>query len=130
MDKAGLKSIPLFASLKKKDLESVARYADEIDVGEGVVLARQGDFAYEFFIIEAGTARVTVSGEHRRDLGPGEFFGEIGLLETERRTATVEAISPMSLIVMTRRSFRDMEREHPGLATQVRAVIKERIGSS
>ena len=129
MDKARLRSVPLFESLNRKELDKVAQYADEIDVREGTMLVRQGEFAYEFFIIEEGNAAVTVDGEHRRELGPGDFFGEIALLESERRTASVEAASPMVLIVMTRSSFRQIEREHPGVADQIRAAISERLGA-
>lgn len=129
MDKAKLKSVPLFDSLSNRELERVAQHADEIDIRKGTMLARQGEFAYEFFIIEEGTARVTVDGGHRRDLGPGDFFGEIGLLESERRTASVEAATAMILIVITRSSFRQVEREYPGVAEQIRATIRERLGS-
>ena len=129
MDKVKLKSVPLFDSLSNRELERVAQHADEIDIREGTMLARQGEFAYEFFIIEEGTARVTVDGEHRADLGPGDFFGEIGLVESERRTASVEAATAMVLIVITRSSFRQVEREYPGVAQQIRAAIRERLAS-
>jgi CRP/FNR family cyclic AMP-dependent transcriptional regulator len=129
MDKSKLKSVPLFDSLSNRELDRVAQQADEIDIREGTTLARQGEFAYEFFIIEEGTARVTVDGEHRADLGPGDFFGEIGLVESERRTASVEAATAMVLIVITRSSFRQVEREYPGVAQQIRAAIRERLAS-
>ena len=94
----------------------------------GTRLATQGDFAYEFFVIEDGTAEITRDGKRLdADLGPGDFFGEIGLLESERRTATVTATSPMTLVVMTGWDFRALERELPQVSAEVRAAIKERM---
>lgn len=127
MQEDKLKSVPLFATLSKKDLKQLARFTDEIDVPEGKALARQGEFAYEFFVIQDGNAEVTQDGTKVRDLGPGDFFGEIGLLESERRTASVVAQSPMSLIVMAGWDFRSLEREMPELATKIRAAIGERL---
>jgi CRP/FNR family transcriptional regulator, cyclic AMP receptor protein len=122
-----LKSVPLFASLSKKELSKLARFTDGVDVPEGKRLARQGDFAYEFFAIREGSAEVTRDGRKVADLGPGDFFGEIGLLETERRTATVVATSPMSLIVMAGWDFRGLEKDMPALAGKVREVIRQRL---
>jgi CRP/FNR family transcriptional regulator, cyclic AMP receptor protein len=91
------------------------------------VLAEQGQFAYEFFVIEQGTAEVTKDGRVLAQLGPDDFFGEIGLVESERRTATVVAKSPMELIVIFGPNFRRLERELPELAAQIRAAIRERL---
>jgi len=122
-----LKSIPLFAGLSHRDLENVARFADEVEVAAGRTLAEEGDFAYEFFVIEQGTAEVTKDGKVLATLGPDDFFGEIGLVESERRTATVVATSPMELIVIFGPNFRRLERELPELATQIRRAIRERL---
>jgi CRP-like cAMP-binding protein len=127
MDVARLESIPLFAPLSDDEREEIARRSDEVDVPEGRELASQGDFAYEFFVIEDGTAAVTKDGERLAELGPDDFFGEIGLLESERRTATVTATSPMSLIVMFGPDFRDLERRMPELAEQIRKAIRDRL---
>jgi CRP/FNR family cyclic AMP-dependent transcriptional regulator len=70
-----------------------------------------------------------VDGESRRDLGAGDFFGEIGLLESERRTATVVAKTPMKLIVITRSGFRSIERDMPQVAERVRAEIQSRLAA-
>jgi CRP-like cAMP-binding protein len=129
LDEASLKSVPLFESLGRKELRRVAQSADEVEVPEGKHLADQGAFAYEFFVIEEGTAEVTVDGERRGDLGPGDFFGEIGLLKSERRTATVVAQSPMRLIVMTRSGFRSIERDMPHVAEQVESAIESRLAA-
>ena len=88
MDPRDVQSIPLFAGLSKDDQKVVAQYADEVDVDAGTVLAQEGRLAYEFFAIREGTAEVTLDGRHAATLGPGDFFGEIGLLAGERRVAT------------------------------------------
>lgn len=126
MNPARLKSIPLFASLTEKDRDKVARWADEVDLPEGQVLAKEGEFAYEFFVIEDGSVHVTQEGRDIRDMGSGEFFGEIALDKDIRRTATVVTTSPVKAIVMTRRDFKSMEREMPEVCAQIKEAIKER----
>ena len=129
MDEKRLKGVPLFESLGKRERKVLAQRADEVDVPEGKHLAREGTFAYEFFVIEAGTAEVIQDGRRIRELGAGDFFGEIGLLESERRTASVIATSPMRLIVLTGPNFRAMQREAPDVAEQVRRTIEERLAA-
>jgi CRP/FNR family transcriptional regulator, cyclic AMP receptor protein len=127
VDAARLKSIPLFAQLSDRERADVARFADEVSVPARKTLAEEGEFAYEFFVIEQGTAEVTKDGRVLAQLGPEDFFGEIGLVEAERRTATVVAKSPMELIVIFGPNFRRLERELPELATQIRTAIRERL---
>lgn len=126
MDAKRLESVPLFADLSKHDREQVARWADEVDVREGTHLVDQGDFPYEFFVIEEGTAEVTRDGQHVAELGPGEFFGEMALLEEHRRTASVVSTSPMRLIVMHARDFHALADEMPEVADRIWAVLKVR----
>ena len=121
-----LRDVPFFSGLKKKDLEAVAQQTDELDVPPGKVLARQGDVGHEFFVIQEGTAEVTRDGHKLGELGPGDFFGELALLQEDRRTATVTATSPMTLIVMTRQSFRGMDQSMPSIHAGVRAAIEQR----
>lgn len=125
-----LKAVRLFSSLSKKELEKLAQWTDQISVGEGHLLARQGEFAHEFFVIEDGTADVLQDGERIAELGPGDFFGEIGLIETERRTADVVATQPMQLIVMFQREFKQMEKEMPAVADRIRSAIRARLAES
>jgi CRP/FNR family transcriptional regulator, cyclic AMP receptor protein len=123
---ARLKAVPFFSKLKKRELELVARQAEEVDVPAGKVLARQGDLGDEFFVIEAGEAEVTRDGERITALGPGDFFGEMALLEADRRNATVTATTPMTVIAMTRSSFRGIERSMPEVHAAVQEAIERR----
>ena len=127
MDPARLKSIPLFSGLSDHDRQRVGLWTDEIEVPAGKQLAGEGELAYEFFVIVDGTAEVTQGGNALAELGPNDFFGEIGLLESDRRTATVTATSPLRAIVMFGPNFRHVEREMPELAQQIRSKIRERL---
>ncbi len=129
MDASRLKDVPLFASLSHREREQVARWADEVEVAEGRKIVPQDAFGYEFFVIEEGEAEVVKDGELLRELGPGDFFGEIALLEAERRTASVVARSPMQLVVLHRRDFRHIQREMPKVAEQVEQALRERFRS-
>jgi CRP/FNR family transcriptional regulator, cyclic AMP receptor protein len=86
VDPGRLKSIPLFADTSDEELGQIATFAQEISVEAGRVLVREGDFSYEFMAIEEGEAEVTRGGEHVADIGPGDFFGEMGC--SRRRSAT------------------------------------------
>lgn len=119
----------MFDGLSRKEREQVARWADEIDVKDGKVLAREGDLAYEFFVIRSGTAKVEAGGKLLRNLGSGDVFGEIALMETERRTATVTATSPMALIVMNWTEFHRATHDLPELAARLRELVAERLAT-
>jgi len=127
VDSAQLASVGIFSGLSKDELRKLAQWTDSVSVDAGYELAKEGQFAHEFFVIEDGAAEVTQSGERIAELGPGDFFGEIGLLETERRTATVTATTPMQLIVMFQREFKQMEQELPAVAVRVRSAIRARL---
>jgi CRP-like cAMP-binding protein len=126
MDRSRLKDVPFFSSMGKKELALLGRQTDEMDVAAGKVLARQGEFGQEFFVIESGTADVSRDGEVIAHLGPGDFFGEMALLREDRRTATVTATSPMELVVMTRASFRALDSSSPKVHATVAQAIEER----
>jgi CRP-like cAMP-binding protein len=127
MDAKRLEGVGLFSSLSKKELAQLAQWTDELSVLEGEELATEGRFAHEFFMIEDGAAAVVQNGDRIAELGPGDFFGEIGLLETERRTASVVASTPMRVIVMFQREFKRMEQEMPAVADRIRSAIRARL---
>jgi CRP-like cAMP-binding protein len=121
-----LKSIPLFQTVSEDELSQIAPFADEVQVEARTQLVREGDFSYEFFAIEEGEAEVTRDGGHVADLGPGDFFGEIGLLEKDLRTATVVAKTEMRLVTLDGWDMKRMEKAMPEAVERVRDVIETR----
>ena len=125
MDKARLKAIPLFAELDDGDLQKIATFANETSVSEGEVLVREGDFSYELMAIEEGKAAVRRGDQTIAELGPGDFFGEMGVLQNEMRTATVVATSPMRLVTMTHWELKRM-RDMPGVMEAIQKTAESR----
>jgi CRP-like cAMP-binding protein len=130
VDEKRLKQVPLFSGLGKRERKALAQRADQVDVPEGKELAREGDFAREFFLIDKGTACVTVGGEEVGTLGPGDFFGEVGILASERRMATVTATSPMELVVLTSGTLKAITREEPDVGRTIREELEKRLSST
>ena len=126
MDESTLRSIALFDSLPSEARAAVAQHADELDVSEGTELARQGEFAYEFFVIEEGGAEVLRDGERIAELGPGDFLGEMGIVGKVVRNATVRTTSPSRVIVMSEQAFRSMSRTNPDVASRITAAVEQR----
>jgi CRP-like cAMP-binding protein len=127
VDPKRLESLPLFRDLSRKERAQISRWTDEVDVRAGYQLLQQGGLPHEFFVIEEGTVAVTKDGEHLTDLGPGDFFGEIAIMEHDRRTATVVANTPVTAIVMLARDFETMASVMPHVAEQIHAAIRERM---
>jgi CRP-like cAMP-binding protein len=127
VDAKRLESIPLFRQLSRKERDQVSRWTDEVDLPEGYHLLDQGHFPHEFFVIETGNVAVTKDGAHIADLGPGDFCGEIAIMERERRTATVVATTPVTAFVMLARDFEIMAGVMPEVAEQIHAAIRERM---
>jgi CRP/FNR family transcriptional regulator, cyclic AMP receptor protein len=126
LDASRLKSLPLFKDVPDEELAQIAGFAQEVNVEQGRELVREGDFSYEFMAIEEGEAEVSRDGQHVNDLGPGDFFGEMGLLEKTLRNATVTAKTPMKLVTLTGWDMKRMERHIPEAIERVRAALEER----
>jgi CRP/FNR family cyclic AMP-dependent transcriptional regulator len=126
MDDRRLASIALFESLSSDARRTIAQHADELDVPEGTELARQGEFAYEFFVIEDGEADVLRDGEKLAELGPGDFLGEMGIVGRAVRNATVVTTVPSRVIVMSEQDFRSMTRTNPAVAERIREAVEQR----
>jgi CRP-like cAMP-binding protein len=126
VDPNRLKSIPLFAEISDDELAEIATFAQEISVEAGRDLVREGDFAYEFMVIEEGEAEVIREGAHVDDIGPGDFFGEVGVLEKALRNATVTAKTPMLLVTLTGWDLRRIERSVPQAVARIREALEER----
>lgn len=130
MDASQLKSIPLFQTVSDEELAEIAPFAEEVTVEQGTQLVREGDFSYEFLAIEEGDAEVTRGGEHLATLGPGDFFGEIGVLERDLRTASVVAKTDMRLVTLTGWDMKRMEKAMPQAVDRVREVLEQRRSGS
>jgi CRP/FNR family transcriptional regulator, cyclic AMP receptor protein len=127
VDVKTLDDVPLFAKLSKKERKLIAQWADVIDEPAGYHLLDQGRLAHEFFVLLEGTVEVRQDGNHITDLGPGDFFGEIALVEHERRTASVMAAMPVRAIVMHARDFDAMRTQMPAVAAEIESAIRDRL---
>jgi CRP/FNR family cyclic AMP-dependent transcriptional regulator len=130
MDVALLTEIPAFAELSDDERRSIATWAHEVSVSEGAIVVNEGDYSYEFFAIISGTAEVLRGGEKVAELGPGDFFGEIGVVERGKRGATVRATSGMRLMTLTSWDLRRLEKDAPGATTAIQNVLEARKAGS
>ena len=126
MDEAKLRDIPLFAKLSRKQRKLLALRADEVDVSPGRLVCRKGESANELYVIEEGTAKVVRDDQYLDELGPGDFFGEMGLFEDAPRNANVIATTPMTLMILSGPALRQLEREQPELAARISRTIEQR----
>ena len=122
-----LRQCPLFAELSRDELQEMAKTTEDLEVDTGKVLCREGEPAQEFFVIIEGEAEATKDGEALRTMGPGDFFGEIGLIEDIPRTATVTATSPLRFFVLTRQSFWGMLDRMPGVERKILRALAKRL---
>ena len=100
-----LAEVPLFSACSKKELQAVAKRAEDVRVDAGKVLVSEGSAGAEFFVILDGQAKVTRHGQEVATLGPAQFFGDLALLDRAPRNATVTATTPMELVVLGQREF-------------------------
>jgi CRP-like cAMP-binding protein len=126
MDATQLKRIPIFQDVDDEDLRVITTFATSDEVPEGTVIVKEGDFANHFMAIEEGTAKVTRNGEAVGELGPGDIFGEMGLLEKERRGATIEATSRVKLIKIERWELQRMKKKLPHVFERIQQLAEER----
>jgi CRP-like cAMP-binding protein len=122
-----IKKVPLFSRLSKKELEQVARIADELDLPKGKVLAKEGAAGREFFVLLQGTADVTKDNRRINTMSSGEFFGEIALVAKVPRTATVTATSDVRVLVINERDFSALLKDSPEVGVGVAEVLVERV---
>ena len=124
-----LKQVPLFADLDRRDLEQVAESLKERTFGAGETVATEGERGVGFFIIQEGEARVTIAGDERRRLGPGDYFGEIALIAETDRTATVSAETELRCLGMTFWDFRPLVESNGKIAWKLlQALAKQMQG--
>jgi len=129
MDHDALASVPFFSTLSPDARRAVAPYAELIELAAGTLLTKEGERGYLFFVITSGTAKVFQDDRELRELGEGDFFGEIALLETSERTASVIANTAMQLIVLTESAFRRLVEMDAAAARECEAAMRERWAS-
>jgi len=122
-----LQKVPLFRDLSRKQLERVAGLADELDIPSGKRLATAGETGQELFVIVDGHATVKVGRGRTSRLGPGEFFGEMSLIDGGPRSATVEAAVDMKLLVVGRREFWSLLNAAPSLGLKIMSTLSRRV---
>ena len=122
-----LRTVPLFSRMGKRELERLGQLADEIEVGLDQVLAEQGHVGHEFFIVLDGRVRVLDGKRPIAELGRGDFFGEIALLDGVPRTATVRADGITRLLVVGHREFHALMDEFPTVRSAVLEAVAERL---
>jgi CRP-like cAMP-binding protein len=111
-----LQRVPIFSDLDRKELERIAASMKQRTFQAGDQVTTEGQSGIGFFVIEDGEAEVTISGEHRRRLGPGDYFGEVALLNESARTATVTAESDLRCYGLTSWEFRPLVETHGSIA--------------
>ena len=125
-----LRAVPLFADLSKKDLKGLADSMHErrFAAGDEVVVEGQGGIG--FFVVLDGHARVTVHGEDRGTIGPGDYFGEMAVIDGGARSATVRAEDDVRCGAITAWSFRPFVREHPDVAWAMLTTLVKLVRAS
>jgi len=123
VDAAELGALPVFGSLSQDELAKLAAGAERVEVGEpGVELTKEGDFGHSVFVVLEGTAQVAVDGDVVRDLSRGDLFGEIAVLSSGRRTATVVSSTPMALVSVFKRDVWAIEEKNDAFAEELRRL--------
>lgn len=125
-----IRSVSLFSDLEAKALDRLAGEFIERHFSDGQAIATEGEGGLNFFIVDQGTASVTVGGREVGSLGPGDAFGEVALVDKSARSATVTATSPMLCWALPVWSFRPFVESHPQVAWKLLEMLAERIRSA
>jgi CRP-like cAMP-binding protein len=123
---ARIAAIPLFDGLTDAELAAVAAAASELAVETGAALANAGDLGHALFVVEEGAADVVADGTKIGNVGPGDLVGEVAVLRSGRRTATVVATSPMRVLALFKRDVWALERTAPEASRRIRSALDER----
>ena len=122
-----LKKVPLFAGLDDRELQEIAGQMRERRFGSGDTVTQEGAGGAGFFVVEDGTAEVTVDGSPRGTIGPGDYFGEIALLTGSDRTATIKATSDMICWGMTPWDFRPLVESNSAIAWKLLTAMADKL---
>jgi CRP/FNR family transcriptional regulator, cyclic AMP receptor protein len=130
LDAEQLKRIPLFADASDEELNKVAVFAEDREIPEGSVVMQEGGYSNELLAIEDGKAEVTRGGEHIADLGPGDIFGEAGMLDDSMRSATVTAKSRLRVISLRHFEVKRLKKGAPDVYKKIEDLVQERTKAS
>jgi CRP-like cAMP-binding protein len=122
-----LQQVPLFSRCSHHELEFLATRMDQVSIPINRTLLTEGKATDTFYIVLSGEVEVDVKGRLRKRLGPGEFFGEIGMLDRGPATATVVTTAPVEALVLSHAQFRDAIKGNEAIALSVMAAMAERL---
>ena len=125
-----LRRVPLFADLERRELQEIAQSLKERTFDAGQTVASEGEHGVGFFVIEDGEASVSVAGESRGRLGPGDYFGEVALIAGGDRTATIKAETELRCLGMTFWDFRPLVEQNGRIAWKLLEAMAKRTGSA
>jgi CRP-like cAMP-binding protein len=121
-----LRQVPLFSNLDEKDLDQLARQMHERRFPEGAEVTTEGATGAGFFVIAEGNADVSIGGEHRTTLGPGDHFGEVALIDDGVRSASIMAATDLLCYGLTPWEFRPFVEDHPQVAWALLETLARR----
>ncbi len=122
-----LARLPLFGELDAYDLGHVAGWLRDVELAPGDILIRQGAMPDDVYVLEDGTVEVTRDGERIATLGAGDVVGEIALVDPQRRTATVQAATPVRAVALNLRDLPEMASEMPEIVRHLRSIAERRL---
>ena len=126
MDPSSLKKFDLFKDVDESKLNKIAPFTMLVEFPEGKTVIQEGGFSNDFYAIETGTAKVERGGEKIAELGPGDVFGEQGLLEQQERSASIVATSPIRALKIENWEIPRMRKAMPEVLEQLQKTIEER----
>jgi CRP/FNR family cyclic AMP-dependent transcriptional regulator len=124
-----LAQVPLFSGLPKRHLKGLANLAGERQLGEGSLLAEEGKPGDNFFVLVEGMARVVRGKKTVAQLRPGDWFGEISLIDGGPRTASVVAETPVEVMILSRKPFTSMLQREPSIVLKMLEELARRLRS-
>jgi CRP/FNR family cyclic AMP-dependent transcriptional regulator len=125
-----LKRVPLFAGCSKKELADIATLTDELTLPEGKVLIREGERGHEFFALVDGEVDITAKGRRAKHMQSGTFFGEMALVSSRPRNATVTATTPVRVLVLHESAFRKLLHDSPRIQLKVLQTLADRAAEN
>jgi CRP-like cAMP-binding protein len=122
-----LERVPLFADLDRRELASIAASMRERTFPAGDTVIQEGSGGAGFFVVDDGQAEVSVGGEVRATIGPGDYFGEIALLTGSERTATIRAVTDLRCFGLTAWDFKPLVESNPTIAWKLMTTMAQRL---